>query len=163
MSVTEGELDNLSVLRDRSEDLEAEMKSALSRLAASEADCSRLRSELERWRKAAGDEEDKALSAQAGLREAKRRHAESLQDLKAVQSECDSLKVKLKDSAGIVAALTEEKQGTRAAIQLRDQAVHNERTKLQNLECKLHSMEHASNIDRQSLLSKEEELNRQKV
>lgn len=139
------------------------MKSALSRLAATEAECSRLRRDVERWRKAAGDEEDKAMSAQAGLRDAERRHADSLQDLQAAQSECDMLNVKLKSCEAAVTALTEENKKTRAALHLRDQAIQNERTKAQDVEYKLQAMEHALPNIKQSILSKDDELTKQKV
>ena len=163
LSATEGELGHLSGLRNRSEALQAELKSALSRLAAAESECSRLRSDVERWRKAAGDEEDKALSAQAALRDAERRNSDCQQDLSMAFSDCDTMKVKVKAYESSISALTEEVQQSKAALQLKEQTLQNERTKTHDIEYKLQSMQHATEKDRQLLLSKEEELTRLKV
>lgn len=154
---------HLSGLRSRSEALEAELKSASSRLAATESECSRLRSDMERWRKAAGDEEDKALSAQAGLRDVERRHADCQHDLTSALSDCDIAKAKLNSCENSVAALKDEQDRLRAALQLKEQAVQSERKQAQDLEYKLQGVEHATGNDRQLIMSKDEELNRQKV
>lgn len=156
-------MDNLSGVRDRSEALQVELKAALSRLATAETECRRLRSELEHWRKAAGDEEAKAMSAQARVRDAERRHNDSLQDLQAAQSQCDILSVKLKSCEETVTTVTEENKRTKAALQLRDQAIQHERTKAQELQYKLQAMEHAIPEFNQSILKKDDELTKQKV
>lgn len=118
---------------------------------------------MERWRKAAGDEEDKALSAQAALRDAERRNSDCQQDLSMAFSDCDTMKVKVKAYESSISALTEEVQQSKAALQLKEQTLQNERTKTHDIEYKLQSMQHATEKDRQLLLSKEEELTRLKV
>eukprot|EP00892_Ulva_mutabilis_P000682 jgi/Ulvmu1/10614/UM065_0071.1 len=162
LAATEGELGHLSGLRSRSDALETELKAALSRLGAAEAECSRLRRDTEQWRKAAGDEEDKALSASAALRDAERRHADYQQDLTAALSDCDTAKTKMKCCESSVATLTDEIDRSRVALQMKEQALQSERKKTHDLEGKLQSLEHANGNDRRLLRSKDEELDTQK-
>ena len=163
LATTEGELGHLSGIRDKSESLQAEMKSANSRLAAAEAEAGRARSDVERWRSAAAEADDKALALQSQLRDLERQYAEQKRQAQDLQLEVTSIAGRLNAAEGTTATLTEDKERLRALVDLREEALASERAKAQELTFQLRTIEHKSDSERQRGGVKEEELNRVRV
>jgi predicted nucleic acid-binding Zn-ribbon protein len=160
---TEGELGHLSGIRDRSEALQAELTSALSRLAATESECSRLRGDVERWQGAAGESDDKSLTLQNALREAESRAAEQARALADCKKECESLAAQVSSAEATHSTLQIDLEQARLGLQCREETLAGERSRVQELEFKLRSIEHHSETEKQRLSVKDEELRRLKV
>lgn len=163
LMATEGELGHLSGIRDRSEALQAELTSALSRLAATESECSRLRGDVERWQGAAGESDDKALSLQNSLREAERKAVEQSRALSDCKKECESLAAQISTAESTQSVLQIDLEQSRVTLQCREEALAGERAKVQGMEFKMRSIEHQSEGEKQRLTVKDEELRRLKV
>jgi chromosome segregation ATPase len=163
LATSEGELGHLSAIRDRSENLQAEMKTALTRLSAAEAESRRLRSEVERWRSLAGEAEDRAAALAASLRESERHSGEHKRAVQELQAELTTVSGQLQTAQSAQVLLAEEKERARSVIELREQALAAERSKSQEMEFKLRSVEHKSDSEKQRGSVKEEELSRTKV
>ena len=163
LMATEGELGHLSGIRDRSEALQAELTSALSRLAATESECSRLRGDVERWQGAAGESDDKALSLQNSLRVAERKAVEQSRALSDCKKECESLAAQISTAESTQSVLQIDLEQSRVTLQCRDEALAGERAKVQDMEFKMRSIEHQSEGEKQRLTVKDEELRRLKV
>jgi chromosome segregation ATPase len=163
LATTEGELGHLSTIRDKSEGLQVEIKTALSRLSAAEAETRRLRGEADRWRSLAGEAEDKTLALQASLREAERHCAEHKRQLQDLQVELTTVSGQLQAAQSAHASLLEEKERARSMIELREQSLAAERSKSQEMAFKLRSIEHKSDSEKQRGTVKEGELSRAKV
>lgn len=163
LATTEGELGHLSAIRDKSENLQAEMRGALARLSAAEDDARRARSDAERWRTAAGEAEDKGMALQASAREAERRAAEHKRAAADLQVELTSLAGRLQAAESASASLQEERERARALVELREEALTAERTKCQELAFQLRSVEHRQDSEKQRGTVKEEEALRAKV
>lgn len=160
---TEGELGHLSGIRDRSEALQAELTSALSRLAATESECSRLRGDVERWQGAAGESDDKSLSLQNSLREADRKAVEQERALADCKKECEALASQVSTAEATHSTLQINLEQARLGLQCREETLAGERAKVQDMEFKLRSIEHHSDTEKQRLGVKDEELSRLKV
>jgi chromosome segregation protein len=163
LATTEGELGHLSGIRDKSETLQAEIKSALSRLSASEAEALRLRGDLERWRSAAGESEDKVLTLQASLRDTERHRAEQKRQLQDLQVEVTTMAGRLQAAESASMVLSEEKERARALMEVREEALSAERARAQEMAFQLRAIEHKSDSEKQRGSVKEEELSRVRV
>jgi chromosome segregation ATPase len=163
LATTEGELGHLSGIRDKSESLQAEMKAVLTRLSAAEAEGSRLRSEVERWRTNAGEADDRALALQSQLRDVERQRSEQKRQAQDLQVEVTSMSGRLQAAEGAAATLSEDKERLRALVELREEALSAERAKAQELAFQLRTIEHKSDSEKQRGGVKEEELNRVRV
>ena len=163
LATTEGELGHLSGIRDKSEAQQAELRSAHSRLAAAEAEGTRLKGDVERWRTSAGEADDKALGLQSSLRDAERGRAEAKRHAQDLQTELTSAAARMQTAEGAQAALGEEKERLRSLVELREEALAAERGRAQELAFQLRSFEHKSDSAKQRGSVKEEELTRVRV